>query len=207
MAASFPASYDALTNPTAGNTLAALNHASQHANANDIVEAIEQRVGLSGSSFPGSPSSGQFFHRTDRRLDYYYDGTRWLTTTLFSEGGAVLNGVSVDPSFAGSWVAQTGVEGGIYVEEFRFSTYIGTTNSGSNYWIITPQYANSAFSLTGLGSAQNTSADAVNTMVEKVITVNAVLNTAARMIQVRLTKNGSPGGIWIAAQYVYRRIG
>jgi hypothetical protein len=207
MAASFPASYDALTNPTAGSLLTSPSHATQHINANDVVEAIEQRVGLSGSSFPGSPSTGQFFHHTTRRLDYYYDGTRWLTCTLFTENGDVILGQSTDPTVAGAFAAQTGVEGGIYVVDFRFSVYVGTTNNGSNYWIITPQYANSAFSLTGIGSAQNTSADAVSTFVEKVISVNAVLSTNARMIQVRLTKNGSPGAIWAASQYIFRRIG
>lgn len=207
MAASFPASYDVLTNPSAGSLLTSPSHATQHTNANDIVEAIEQRVGLSGSSFPGSPSSGQFFYHTTRRLEYVYDGTRWLTTQLFTESGDAVLGTSTDPTVQGNWVAQTGVDGGIYVVEFRFSVYVSTTNNGSNYWIITPGYFNSAFSLTGLGTAQNTSADTVNTFVEKIITVNAVLSTNARMVQSRLTKNGSPGGIYTAVQYCYRRIG
>lgn len=37
-----------------------------------------------GTSFPGSPSSGDFFRRTDRGgIAYRYDGTRWLTAELF----------------------------------------------------------------------------------------------------------------------------
>jgi hypothetical protein len=36
----------------------------------------------SGTSFPGSPAAGDRFTRTDRNIDYFYDGTRWLSTQL-----------------------------------------------------------------------------------------------------------------------------
>jgi hypothetical protein len=38
-----------------------------------------------GTSFPGSPATNDRFYRTDRSLEYFYDGTRWLTTTLYVE--------------------------------------------------------------------------------------------------------------------------
>lgn len=37
-----------------------------------------------GTSFPGSPTSGDRFWRSDRQEGYYYDGTRWLTTQLYT---------------------------------------------------------------------------------------------------------------------------
>lgn len=36
------------------------------------------------TSFPGSPASGDRVWRSDRGIEYYYDGTRWLSTTLYS---------------------------------------------------------------------------------------------------------------------------
>lgn len=38
----------------------------------------------SGTSFPGSPATDDRFYRTDRRIEYFYDGTRWLSTQLFT---------------------------------------------------------------------------------------------------------------------------
>lgn len=60
--ANFPTSLPALSNPTAttklGTADTALKHASQHANANDEIEAIATKIGISGST----PSSGTVLH-------------------------------------------------------------------------------------------------------------------------------------------------
>lgn len=39
---------------------------------------------LKGTAFPTSPVTDQIFYRTDRRIEYFYDGTRWLSTQLFT---------------------------------------------------------------------------------------------------------------------------
>lgn len=45
----FPASLDVLTNPNSSDTMSAVGHASQHANVNDIVEALEAKLGIGAS--------------------------------------------------------------------------------------------------------------------------------------------------------------
>jgi len=50
MATSFPTGLDALTNPIATDKLNNPSHASQHANINDAVEALEAKVGVNGSA-------------------------------------------------------------------------------------------------------------------------------------------------------------
>ena len=50
MATNFPTSLDALVNPSAGDSLATVNHADQHANANDAIEALQAKVGVNGSA-------------------------------------------------------------------------------------------------------------------------------------------------------------
>lgn len=50
MATNFPGSLDSFTNPTSGSTLDSPSHASQHANINDAVEALEAKVGVDGSA-------------------------------------------------------------------------------------------------------------------------------------------------------------
>lgn len=49
MSTNFPAALDSLTNPANSDTLALVDHAAQHANANDAIEAMQARVGTDSS--------------------------------------------------------------------------------------------------------------------------------------------------------------
>jgi hypothetical protein len=53
-AISFPTSLDTFTNPTASSQTNSPSHATQHANANDGVEALEAKVGIDGSAVTSS---------------------------------------------------------------------------------------------------------------------------------------------------------
>ena len=50
MATSYPASLDSFTNPTAVDTLDSPPHDTQHADANDAIEALQAKVGVNGSA-------------------------------------------------------------------------------------------------------------------------------------------------------------
>jgi len=50
MATNFPAGLDSLTNPLGTDTLASPSHSSQHANANDAIEALQAKVGVDNSA-------------------------------------------------------------------------------------------------------------------------------------------------------------
>ena len=50
MGVNFPTSLDTLTNPTATDYLNSPSHSQQHADANDICEALEAKVGIDGSA-------------------------------------------------------------------------------------------------------------------------------------------------------------
>lgn len=50
MATGFPTSLDALTNPLSTDVLTSPSHADQHANANDAIEALQVKVGVTGSA-------------------------------------------------------------------------------------------------------------------------------------------------------------
>jgi len=51
----YPTSLDTLTNPTASSDPAVIDHAAQHADANDILEALEAKLGTGAST----PSAGK----------------------------------------------------------------------------------------------------------------------------------------------------
>lgn len=50
MAVNFPTSLDNFTNPSFNSSVANPSHAQQHADANDAIEALEAKVGVTGSS-------------------------------------------------------------------------------------------------------------------------------------------------------------
>lgn len=50
MPSSFPTSLDSISNPTSGSFLNSPSHSTQHINANDILEAIETKVGIDSSA-------------------------------------------------------------------------------------------------------------------------------------------------------------
>lgn len=50
MTIQFPTSLDTFTNPTATDQVAVVDHAGQHSNANDAIEALEAKVGANGSA-------------------------------------------------------------------------------------------------------------------------------------------------------------
>jgi len=52
MATNYPTSLDSLTNPASTDLMSAagVNHADQHANVNDAVEALEAKVGVTSSA-------------------------------------------------------------------------------------------------------------------------------------------------------------
>ena len=54
MATNFPASLDALTNPTSSDSLSSPSHSAQHANVNDAVEALQAKVGVDSSAVTSS---------------------------------------------------------------------------------------------------------------------------------------------------------
>lgn len=54
MTTNFPTSLDALTNPTGASSLTSPDHAGQHTDANDAIEALQSKVGVNGSAVSGS---------------------------------------------------------------------------------------------------------------------------------------------------------
>jgi microcystin-dependent protein len=88
MATSFPTGLDALTNPTSSDGLNSPDHAGQHANANDAIEALEAKVGVNGSAVTTS---------LDYKVSYGIPSgviNMWATTTaptswLLCDGTAV----------------------------------------------------------------------------------------------------------------------
>jgi len=77
MASTFPTSVDAFTNPATTDTLASPSHAGQHADVNDSVEKIEQKIGI-GLSDASSATAGRPLVHTSS------GSTAWQTLSISS---------------------------------------------------------------------------------------------------------------------------
>lgn len=207
MPSNFPASFDALTNPTSGDALTSPSHSSQHTNANDIIEALETHAGLSGTAFPASPATGARFRRTDRNLDYYYDGTRWLTTEIFTMRFA--SDVVLPSSVAYSLRGIPRVTDEMWLLELRGSARVQTTNDATNHWSITVQKIDGV-TATNICNSFTTDGGGASTWFGQqraIIAGQELITTAIDAFEMRCAPVGAPGAMWDNAELFYRRVG
>lgn len=109
MASSFPGALDSLTNPAGTQTLDTPDHATQHTNANDIIEAIEVDLGTnSGTSILKHFTAGQFPVR--------HTGVAATGTLVQTLVGGTLNSSNVGSATLGTPTINVGsdAQGDIY---------------------------------------------------------------------------------------------
>jgi len=81
MAINYPTSLDTFTNPGTGDPLNSPSHAGQHADANDAVEALEAKVGITSST----PTSGKVLTGgSSAGTSTWVDPATFLTNQVFS---------------------------------------------------------------------------------------------------------------------------
>lgn len=124
----------------------------------------------SGTSFPGSPSTNDRFYRTDRQIEYYYDGTRWLSTQLHTI--AIQNSTAQSATFATDIVNPWASIYSLYITNFIFMSRQTAGVSSANYFT---------------GVLQNTSDPATPTAITG--TLSAINNTLDKYIQKREASN------------------
>lgn len=114
MATSFPTGLDALTNPTSADSLASPDHAAQHANVNDAVEAIEAQIGTTASpvlarlaspTFTGTPTLPTGTIATTQTAA---DSSTKVATTAFVTTADNLKANLASPTFTGTPTLPTG---------------------------------------------------------------------------------------------------
>jgi hypothetical protein len=156
---------------------------------------------VSGSSFPGGPASGDRFYRTDRNIDYYYDGTSWLSTEIFlcqfdRGNGAALSVTT--PSLArqvNSWADLYD----IYALEGVFSAFISTTGN----WTLTISHVTGVTTTSFVSGTLSTAAawSSVRTAINAVLAKNLVEFEAS------VTENSGASTIVPCLGFTYRLIG
>ena len=159
----------------------------------------------SGTSFPSSPATGIRFYRTDRNIEYFYDGTRWLSTQLFEMATTTPNQmaptVSADTNndMGNPWAGKYA----IYVEELVFTSRQTVGTTASNYFSAQIFDTTTAATVGSAISAQN---NTLGDYVAKRQAINAVVASTSHNLRVFYTLTGTATAILNAA-VVYRLVG
>lgn len=161
----------------------------------------------SGTSNPGSAAAGDRYWRTDLGQEIYFDGTRWVTTTLYREPFGIangMNGITAETSIGR--MAPWATTFDLWLDALYTTTYVATTNNGTNFWGLVIQKAAADDTKTTIASF-NTSADTVNNWTQRRTAIGASYVAASfREIDLHATPTLSPGAMFWAAAVSYRLI-
>jgi hypothetical protein len=154
-----------------------------------------------GTSFPGSPTSGDRFYRTDRHIDYFYDGTRWLSLELYCDGieTIVTTSASVDRHRV---VPFTG-DFDLYIEKFNFAWQQTAGATTANYFVGQIQYGGSD---TNIGSTLTTQNSTLNVWSKSQLAINAVMPASAEKYRFLFVETGSATASLVSG-LTYRLVG
>lgn len=151
----------------------------------------------SGTAFP-TAATGDRYWRTDLGLEFYYDGTRWLSETIFDGDGFGAVSSSIQFGFAPLWHSEYAV----WLLDLYTVSRVNTTNNGSNYYNI---YIQGEVTTTVYGET-TTSADSANAWVSHVDALDQAAGSTERLVNFTVFKNGTPGAIDVRARFTYRLI-
>lgn len=183
-----------ITSPSDGNLQIASSGAGGGGGDNPV-------TWTAGTSMPGAPATNERITRTDLGMDFFYDGSRWLSVQLFTEH-ATYYGSSISAS--GTIIGRAAAWGNdfdLWLVDLLGAVYVSTTNNGSNYWTVNLKNAID----NNVEGTFNTSGDSADTMAEHVAAIDAAYTGEGFYFDV--VKTGSPGTISPYVQFTYRLIG
>ena len=151
-----------------------------------------------GTAFPGNPSVGDRFLRTDRNLEYYYNGSMWLTTTLFYQPltayVALPTGRSATTSGLLAGCCFNSPTYDTWLENFIWTSYISGSSSGTLYWTVDLTKWNTG-STTVVSANTGTTPDPSSEYVNHITPINALAGTSHPTFRVDVTKVSTPGNL------------
>lgn len=163
----------------------------------------------SGSSFPGSPSAGDRYQRSD--IDYMvfvYDGTQWVSEEVrMVHYWDRINDTSSDDKTADTMPNPfAAIDGGDCMCKLIFSGLINGTSDASNYWEFEPlEYSGGWGVLTSTVKVDTKTAPASLSPFTVESDWTAISHSESEL-GVRYTKVGSPGGVFGAFGMAFRLI-
>lgn len=177
----------------------------------------------SGTSFP-TAAAGDRYWRTDLGMEFYYDGTRWLSTQLFSiQPMAYIAGAN--PGTSGGDLRTdmnaTGDGGRVPVPPFlggsnlwlvshhiTFNVKTGGSALGASHkWVCTLNGLDTNISSTGVVATTNIDSGSSAVFRQATTAIGAALAAGTLFFISTWTKTGTPGTLVTGEVLTYRVIG
>ncbi len=190
MASSYPSSADALSNP-AGSDALSTGHASQHANANDAIEAIEGELGL-------NPRGGSATVKA--RFDAI-EANSWVTSARIADGTItgtdIASGTITSTNILDGTITNTDINASAAIDASKLSGVVTSAAVGN---LLTANQASIETDTTGWGTTYQatvarTTADYAYGTASLLVTATNTGNIQAFSDQVL---NVSPGKTYTA---------
>ena len=184
MATNFPTSLDNLTNPAGSDPVNNPSHASQHANLNDAIEKLEEKVGVNNSAVTTSLDYRVKQLETNPVASYTDEEARnAIGTALTGSGGITVTPnnvantitVSTDSTIATKTYVDTAVSN---IGSTAASTYVPVSEVGQADGIATLDAAGKV-PLTQLGNLIDGAPAALDTLIELSAAINDDASYAA----------------------------
>jgi hypothetical protein len=157
------------------------------------------------TSMPGGPATNQRVFRTDLGLEFYYDGTRWVSSQMF-EFSIAASAVASSASYPMG--AGEGAVASCWLVDIRWGYAVtGATHNASNYWTLQFMDCNRTPGVDGgvlvsdKSSINSTTVNATPTALGQTWPVYATSYGSFNLVKV-----GSPNSINIVATVRYRLI-
>lgn len=196
--------------PNLGLTKLEVGQAQKEPTINTNYDILDGAVS-GGTSFPGTPATNRRFFRSDRSIEYFYNGTRWLSTQLFTDpiprGDAGPLPYTATAAGAERILAPYAGTYDLWLIELQlgFNVSGGTALSGSHKWV------SELFKQTSGGSTSvatiNIDSGSSGVWRVAVASIGALLGITNLIFRTDHTKTGTPGDLYVVPRIVYRLVG
>jgi hypothetical protein len=162
--------------------------------------------GPAGTSFPGSPSVGERFWRTDLGLEFYYDGTRWLSVDLHEVRLIPDSALPLTSTVAARAGVPILVGADIWLVKTQTNLYVyggGSALSGSHKWVGTLLKSPAG---TTLDTVTIDSGASAVFRQSTATAIDALLGSTNFEVDMAWTKTGTPGPLLPFTAISYRHV-
>ena len=183
--------------------------------AASLIAAVTDRYAgkywTSGTSMPGSPTTGDRITRTDLQggLDFFYDGTRWLSVNMYQSLSVMVNPTAALTATTAAWIyIMLDNDFDIWVERWHWNTNVASGTPSTQYWTAAFYKSTNTASITQIGSTLSTQSDTYGQWNLKTDTVDTNIAVATYvLLRVDITKVSTPGSLTARMGFSYRLIG
>jgi hypothetical protein len=169
-----------------------------------------------GTSFPGSPTTNQRYFRTDRGIEYYWDGTRWLSAQIFDTSIAITKSSAANAqattAFGGVFSRKHSLNGVMLVGLVCSFVPGSIAQSASNFYTMTGTMQSNnnspvAIALTLSGTVDTKTFTTINNPYEMGYDLSQVVAASYYRAILTLTLTGVPGTFFFDSALSYRLVG